>query len=214
MPNIRKLALPMWKTLNLNSIQEAFSKWKNLQTLTIAPLISLGDTLSLELQAIGDNCRNLTNIKFLYRLDKDLASMIVCSFPSLERLSFRCSYACVDAAISLINGLPNLKIFNLSHCIFTQPNKIRNKIDDNRVSVQPNGVVGKTFRVLGMKPEEELVQTGTKKLVRFMVCASDCTICQDVWEHFGLYNPDRQTLELRYFREEQWKTDEIKEFEF
>ncbi|CAH2055241.1 unnamed protein product, partial [Thlaspi arvense] len=30
MPNIRKLALPMWKNLSLNSIQSAFSKWKNL----------------------------------------------------------------------------------------------------------------------------------------------------------------------------------------
>ncbi|KAL1211452.1 putative F-box protein [Cardamine amara subsp. amara] len=132
MPNIIKLALPMWTTLNLNSIQSAFSKWKNLQTLILGAFKSQGDTLSLELQAIGDNCRDLTNMKFLSVLKEDLPNIIVCNFPSLERLSFRC---CTEASTTLINGLPNLKILNLSHCIFMKPSGI-----------------GESHYRLGMKP--------------------------------------------------------------
>ncbi|CAN6856049.1 unnamed protein product, partial [Brassica oleracea] len=95
-------------------------KWQNLQTLIIHPFISMTvrEVSSVELQAIGENCRNLTTIKFTTMLSKDLANIIVCNFPSLERVSFQCNYACIEASIALIIGLPNLKIFNLSHCIF------------------------------------------------------------------------------------------------
>ena len=65
--------------------------------------------------------------------------------------------------------------------------------------------------IIGMRPRDELVQAGTKKLVRFMVCCSDCTICQDVWKHAN--NLNRYGLEFRYVNEEWWKTDEIKELE-
>ncbi|XP_013624115.1 PREDICTED: putative F-box protein At4g11580 [Brassica oleracea var. oleracea] len=149
MPNIQKLALPTWTSLDINSIQSAFSKWQNLQTLIIHPFISMTvrEVSSVELQDLGENCRNLTTMKFTAMLSKDLANIIVCNFPSLERLSFRCNYACIDASISLIIGLPNLRIFNLSHCIFTQ-----------------NTGTGKSC-ILGMRPKDELVQAGTKKLV-------------------------------------------------
>ena len=155
--------------------------------------MTVREVSSVELQAIGENCRYLTTMKFTTMLSKDLANIIVCNFPSLERLSFRCNYACIDASMSLIIGLPNLKIFNLSHCIFTQ-----------------NTGPGRSC-IIGMRPRDELVQAGTKKLVRFMVCCSDCTICQDVWKHAN--NPNRYGLEFRYVKEERWKTDEIKELE-
>ncbi|CAN6809358.1 unnamed protein product [Brassica oleracea] len=126
MPNIQKLALPMWTSLDINSIQSVFSKWQNLQTLIIQPFISM-------------------------------------------------------------------TIFNLSHCIFTQ-----------------NTGTGKSC-ILGMRHKDELAQAGTKKLVGFMVCCSDCTICQYVWKHAN--NPNRYGLEFRYVKKERWKTDEIKELE-
>ncbi|CAH8390326.1 unnamed protein product, partial [Eruca vesicaria subsp. sativa] len=149
MPNIQKLALPMWTSLNINSIQSAFSKWKNLQTLIIHPFMSMTvrEFSSVELQAIGENCRNLTTVKFTTMLDKPLANIIVRNFPSLERLSFRYSDACIDASKSLIIGLPNLKMFNLSHCIFMQ-----------------NIGIGNSYRILGMRPKDELVKAGTEKL--------------------------------------------------
>ncbi|CAN6817895.1 unnamed protein product [Brassica oleracea] len=64
-------------------------KWQNLQTLIIQPFISMTvrEVSSVELQAIGENCRNLTTMKFTAMLSKDLANIIVCNFPSLERLS-------------------------------------------------------------------------------------------------------------------------------
>ncbi|KAH0890857.1 hypothetical protein HID58_053286 [Brassica napus] len=162
MPNIQKLALPMWTSLDINSIQSAFSKWQNLQTLIIQPFISMTvrEVSSVELQAIGENCRNLTTMKFTAMLSKDLANII---------------------------------IFNLSHCIFTQ-----------------NTGTGKSC-ILGMRHKDELAQAGTKKLVGFMVCCSDCTICQYVWKHAN--NPNRYGLEFRYVKKERWKTDEIKELE-
>ncbi|KAG5405349.1 hypothetical protein IGI04_011468 [Brassica rapa subsp. trilocularis] len=263
MPNIQKLALPMWTSLYINSIQSAFSrggrtllttgalmdpplafsKWQNLQTLIIHPSIAMTvrEVSSVELQAIGENCRNLTTMKFTTMLSKDLANIIVCNFPSLERLSFRCNYACIDASISLIIGLPNLRIFNLSHCIFTQNTGtgksgkpvfllLRFSASYPADTCQGRTRIGRPYlrhvrlniahllfifgpinMALGMRPKDELVHAGTKKLVRFMVCCSDCTICQDVWKHAN--NLNRYGLEFRYVNEEWWKTDEIKELE-
>ncbi|XP_006408354.2 putative F-box protein At4g11580 [Eutrema salsugineum] len=169
MPNIRKLALPIWKRLDLNSIELAFSKLKNLQTLTISPYPWRDDALSPELRAIGDSCRNLTTIKFHCLLDKILANIIICNFPSVQRISFRCSYVCIEATMSLIIGHPNLKIFNLSHCIFMEKPHQYND----------------AYYILGMRPEEEIVQIGTQKLDRILVCSSSdhCTIFQDVWKY-------------------------------
>lgn len=188
----------MWTTLSLNSIRSAFSIWKNLQTLIIGTFISRGNVLSLQLRAIGDNCRNLTSMKFHDFLTKDVANIIVRNIPSLERLSFRCSYVCTEASITLIIGHPNLKILNLSHCIFIKEIEFKDQ---------------ELYILSGMKPKEELVQTGNQKLEKFMVCSSDCTICQDVWRQKN--DPlSYHELELRYILEEQWKTDEIKELEF
>ena len=47
MTNIQKLVLPMWTSLDINSIQPAISKWQNLQTLIIHPFISIIGHISL-----------------------------------------------------------------------------------------------------------------------------------------------------------------------
>lgn len=194
MPNIRKLVLVMRKNLNLNSCQSAFSKWKYLQTLIIAPYLPRENDSSLELQAIGNNCRNLTNTKFIVVLDKYVASNIICYLPILEKISFQYSSVSREAAISLIIGHPKLKILNLSHCLFMQ-------LDVN----------GKTNILSNMKPKEELVKIGTEKLEKFIVCCSDCPICPDVWKY--TIN-QRFTLDSRNFWKKHWKSDEIKEFGF
>lgn len=196
MPNIRKLALPMRKTLNLNSLQLAFSKWKNLQTLILGQFNSQSDTSinHLELQTIGETCRNLTTIKLFKMLCKDTATYIISYLPSLERVSFRCNYVCREAAISLIIGLPNLKILNLSHCIFTEPCR--------------DG----TNLISGMKPKEELIRIGTEKLNKFMVCCSNCPICQDFWQYS--ISPQRNKPKFRSYWRKLWKSDEIKELAY
>ncbi|CAH2055245.1 unnamed protein product [Thlaspi arvense] len=192
LPNIRKLALPTWRTLKLKSIQSAFSKWKNLQTLIIAQFMRSGGALNFEFRTIADNCRNLTTIKFTYILDKELAKIIVRKLPNVERLSFRCATICGVAVISLVIGLPNLKILNLSHCILTETRYCDRAAD--------------------MKYKQELVKFGAEKLEKIIVCCSNCTICENVWKYTIVYRSP--TPEYRSFWDKQWKTDEIEEFEF
>ncbi|KAG7539108.1 F-box-like domain superfamily [Arabidopsis suecica] len=116
MPNVEKLVLPMWSSLSENSFRFAFSQWKNLRTLVIIknPL----NTGTLELQAVGENCTNLTNLKFVGLLDEHLADQIVLHLQSLKILSLRCSFL-YRRGLSrlLLNGLKNLEILNLSHSI-------------------------------------------------------------------------------------------------
>lgn len=195
MPNIRKLALPIQKTQNLNSFASSFSKWKNLQTLIIAKFTE-DDDLNHEFKAIAENCRNLTTIKFTCTLNMELAN-IIRKLPNLERLSFRCTSVFVRALMSLILGLQNLKSLNISHCIF-------------RKRCNNNG----TLRMLPEDKSLMQIILDTQKLETFKLCCSDCTICLDVWNHTRL--PDYSTSDSAFsnFWNKQWKTDEFKEFEF
>ncbi|KAJ0244577.1 hypothetical protein HA466_0191930 [Hirschfeldia incana] len=197
LPNIRKLALPIQKTQNLNSFASSFSKWKNLQTLIIAKFTE-DDDLSNEFKAIAENCRNLTTIKFTCTLDQKLANIIVRKLPNLERLSFRCTSVFRRAVMSLMIGLQNLKSLNLSHCIFRKR-------------------YGLMSGTLGLLPEDKsLIQRilKFKELETFKLCYSDCTTCVDVWNHTGLPHYGTSEAEFSNFWDKQWKTDEFKEFEF
>ncbi|CAF1917509.1 unnamed protein product [Brassica oleracea var. botrytis] len=62
MPNIEKLALPRWCFQSKNSFRIAFSQWKNLKTLIINDNYLTG---RFEFHAVGENCTNLTNLKYL-----------------------------------------------------------------------------------------------------------------------------------------------------
>ncbi|CAN7075882.1 unnamed protein product [Brassica oleracea var. botrytis] len=191
LPNIRKLALPIQETQNLNSLASSFSKWKNLKTLIIAKFAN-NDDLNHEFKTIAENCRNLTTIKLAYRLDHKLANIILGKLPNLERLSLRCTSVSIKAVKLLIIGLQNLKSLNLSHCLFTKP----------YFSIDVKSAI------IGMSRTDELVQLGTQKLENFKVCFWDCTICLDVWK--GSSDP-RYYSNYEY---KQWETDEIEEFEF
>lgn len=171
MPNIRKLALPIQETQNLNSLASSFSKWKNLKTLIIAKFAN-SDDLNHEFKTIAENCRNLTTIKFAYRLDQKLVNIILGKLPNLERLSLRCTSVSIKAVKSLIIRLQNLKSLNLSHCLFTKP----------YFSINVKSAI------IGMSRTDELVQLGTQKLENFKVCFWDCTICLDVWKDSSYSN--------------------------
>ncbi|XP_048601966.1 putative F-box protein At4g11580 [Brassica napus] len=147
LPNIRKLALRMQKTQNLNSFTSSFSKWKNLQTLIIAKFTRDDDDLKHEFKAIAENCRNLTTIKITCTLDQELANIIVGKLPNLKSLSFRCTYVSVEAVKSLIFGLYNLKSLNLSHCIFLKRHN--------------NGMM---LAELGLSPEDKSIILSIQKL--------------------------------------------------
>ncbi|KAF3551590.1 hypothetical protein DY000_02003060 [Brassica cretica] len=114
MPNIEKLVLPRWCYLSKNSFGFAFSKWKNLKTLIIAHDVPLTETF--EFQVVGENCSNLTNLKYLGGLGKETAEEIVRYFKNIKRLSLQCAYVSRPGVLLLITGLQNLAILNVSHC--------------------------------------------------------------------------------------------------
>ncbi|CAH8325502.1 unnamed protein product [Eruca vesicaria subsp. sativa] len=191
LPNIRKLALPIQTPYNLYLFASSFSKWKNLQTLIIGN--AKGGELKHMLEAIAENCRNITNLKFTYTLDQELANIILDKLPNLKSLSLRCTYVFIEAVKSLIIGLHNLKRLNLSHCLSN------------------NGMLTQS---LGMLPEDKSVILSIQKLETLkLCCCSDCTICQDVL-HWKLGQYFGSESGFSHFWDNQWETDEFKEFEF
>lgn len=117
MPNIEKLALLFWCYKTKNSFRFVFSQWKNHKTLIIAH--DNFYTGKFEFQTVGENCSNLTNFKYLGYLEEDNADEIVRYLKSLKSLSLRSSSVKIRGVLSLIKGLKNLMILNLSHCKYS-----------------------------------------------------------------------------------------------
>ncbi|KAL0670385.1 hypothetical protein Bca4012_033089 [Brassica carinata] len=93
-------------------------QWKNLQTLIIDASLTWRHTI----QASGENCINLTNLKIMgWRLTEVKVEEIVRLFPNLKNLSLRiCDIIDIRKVLPLITSLENLTILNLSHCRFIQ----------------------------------------------------------------------------------------------
>lgn len=154
MPNIEKLALPVsWSLCNeVNSFRFAFSQWKNLKTLIMAHN-DFSIWFTLEFRVVGENCSNLNNLKIMGFLDNKDAVEIVRYLQSLKRLSLQCSLVTVEGVLSLIRGLENLVIFNVTHCKYLDYNPITMNI---------------------------IVQAATQKLEKFIICSeNDCKVCKD-----------------------------------
>ncbi|CAF2125223.1 hypothetical protein BRARA_C02681 [Brassica rapa] len=152
MPNIEKLVLPRWCYLSKNSFGFAFSKWKNLKTLIVAHDVPLTETF--EFQIVGENCSNLTNLKYLGGLGKETAEEIVRYFKNIKRLSLQSAYVSRPGVLLLITGLQNLAILNVSHC---------KEFDDETVTM------------------DNIVQAATQKRVRFILCSNNCTCRNKPW---------------------------------
>ncbi|CAA7018273.1 unnamed protein product [Microthlaspi erraticum] len=153
LPNIEKLALPRRLLESDKSLQLAFGKWKNLKTLIIAhnryPL-----TKAFEFQVLGENCSNLTNLKYLGCLDEHIAEQMARYLQSIKRLSLQCSVVTTDEVLLLITNLRNLAVLNLSHCY---------------------GLDQESDMVLVYN----LVQAASK-LDKFITCSQGCTSCQEI----------------------------------
>ncbi|KAL0675184.1 hypothetical protein Bca4012_003165 [Brassica carinata] len=130
----------------------AASKWKNLKTLIIAHDVPLTETF--EFQVVGENCSNLTNLKYLGGLGKETAEEIVRYFKNIKRLSLQCAYVSRPGVLLLITGLQNLAILNVSHC---------KEFDDETVTM------------------DNIVQAATQKRVRFIRCSNNCTCRNKRW---------------------------------
>ncbi|CAL9232490.1 unnamed protein product [Arabidopsis halleri] len=174
MPNIEKLVLPVWCYKTEESFQFVFSRWKNLKTLIIAQDYQLR-TGTFDFRTVGENCSNLTNFKYLGYLQNTNVEQIVMYLPNLKRLSLRCSFIRTTGLISLITGLQNLTVLNLSHCIYL-------------------GMVPDTV------PDDYFVQAPTQKLEKFITCTQDCRICKDQRRYSWSYlSEDWQNDEIKEF---------------
>ncbi|XP_010434731.1 PREDICTED: putative F-box protein At4g11580 [Camelina sativa] len=154
MPNLEKLALPIWSYQTENSLRFAFSQWKNLKTLIIAHEHTF--TGIFRFQAVGESCSNLTNLKYLGYLAEYNTSQMVRYLQSLKRLSLRCSLVSMEVVNKLITGLRNLTILNVSHC-------------KNSFSFLP----------IEKSTENFVIAAATQKLEKFISCPQDCMICKD-----------------------------------
>ncbi|XP_019085506.1 PREDICTED: putative F-box protein At4g11580 [Camelina sativa] len=123
MPNIEKLALP----------------------------VSL--SLYNEIRVLGRNCSNLNNLKLMGYLENYDTVQIVRYLQSLKRLSLQCSEVYVEDVISLIRGLGNLTILNLTHCRYLSNSYIT---------------------------RNHIVQAAThQKLEKLIMCSrNNCRVCQ------------------------------------
>jgi len=155
MPNIEKLALPIWCYQNEKSLRFAFSQWKNLKTLIIAHEHSFSGRF--DFKAVGESCSNLTNLKYLGRLEEYTSREIVSYLHSLKRLSLRCFLVSSIAVYRFITGLPNLTILNVSHC--------KNPYD--------------YFLPIAKSIDNYVITAATQKLEKFITCPHDCMICKD-----------------------------------
>ncbi|KAG7552792.1 hypothetical protein ISN45_Aa06g033760 [Arabidopsis thaliana x Arabidopsis arenosa] len=153
MPNIEKLALPIWCYQTEKSLRFAFSQWKNLKTLIIAHEHSY--TGIFDFKAVGESCSNLTNLKYLGHMEEYKAREIVPYLQSLKRLSLRCSLVSYEAVYWLIIGLQNLTMLNVSHC--------KNSY----------------FHPITRSRDDFVITTATQKLEKFIICPQDCRICKD-----------------------------------
>lgn len=183
MPNIRKLVLPLWCNISGSSNQFAFSKWKNLHTLIFFPLFRF--KMILKFQVIGENCKNLINLKLSGFVDQYVTEEIVRYLPKLKRLSMRCCAIETIQQISLlITSLQNLTILNISHCMF-------------KILVKDS-----LFQTVF---EESFLKNVTRKIDTIIMCSKvGCRLCEDQCRIFDSYA----------FYEKHWRNDEIKELEF
>ncbi|KAF2569250.1 hypothetical protein F2Q68_00027376 [Brassica cretica] len=185
MPNIRKLVLPRWCHLSENSYQFAFRQWKNLQTLIIDQRHS-SLTWRHKIQASGENCINLTNLKSMACLNEVVVKEIVRCFPNLKKLSLSfCDIIDTFKVLPIITSLKKLTIFNLSHCRFLQ-----------RCG----------YMICGRELENILLETARYKCEALIISCLhvDCKFCENA---YGI-------VRLHAFFKKNWRNDEIEEFEF
>ncbi|KAL1214812.1 putative F-box protein [Cardamine amara subsp. amara] len=185
--NIEKLALPIWFDSTEESCRFSFSQWKNLKTLIIVHDSYLTKTI-FEFRIVGENCRNLTNLKYLGTFQVYYSKEIVCYLQSIKRLSLRCSSVSIEAVLWLMKRLENLTILNLSHC---KELYMSSGMDMNPRTIHDYN--------------DYLVQAATQKLEKLIICPQyNCKVCKD--------GPNGFEPHLSF--QKHWRNDEIKELEF
>lgn len=117
--------------------------------------------------------------------DISFVQTLIRCVPNLKVLSLRCSLVNLDALLLILDGLENLEVLNISHCI----------IGDALPTPATANVVEKL---------DDSVVKKSKRLREFYTCMdATCIMCQRTRDDEGL---------LRWYRYEEglWKEDEVK----
>ncbi|KAK9914232.1 hypothetical protein M0R45_038022 [Rubus argutus] len=177
--NLKRLVMPAWNRIQKAGIGKAIACWKDLESLTIGN-IECANYLYLMSQ-ISYNCMNLRELKLIGTCHL-FASILVTYLPKLRVLSLRCSKLSNEDLITILDGLQDLEVLNISHCfvIRTPPGK---------------GVITQLDRVILGK---------ASRLRTFITCMKfqSCIMCKRAREDEGI---------IRWHKYEQglWKQDEV-----
>ncbi|XP_061997309.1 F-box/LRR-repeat protein At3g48880-like [Rosa rugosa] len=179
-PKLKRLVMPVWNRISIAGIRKAIASWKDLESLTIGNINSYN--YDFLMRQISTNCKNFSELKLIGTCNF-FASALVRYVPKLKVLSLRCSNLLKEDLIAILNGLQDLEVLNISHCVLlnTRPRTriILTELDPF--------ILGKAFR-----------------LRRFITCmkSESCVMCQRAREDEGI---------MRWYRYEEglWKVDEV-----
>ncbi|WMV20458.1 hypothetical protein MTR67_013843 [Solanum verrucosum] len=179
-PGLKRLVMPAWEKLEKATICSAFRKWKDLESLMMPSL----EEPAYIIKKIGRSCKKLSELKIMGPCDMLLASTLVSFLPNLKVLSVRCTELPKPALVILLEGLKQLKVLNISHCIITEdlpppaPMKILTELDES-------------------------ILEKASRLDKFLTCMSDsCIMCQRTRHDEGF---------MKWYKyADLWKVDEVK----
>ncbi|XP_076927548.1 F-box/LRR-repeat protein At3g48880-like [Bidens hawaiensis] len=180
-PNLKHLVLPAWNRIKETVICKAISIWTDLESLTMASVLNPPYLM----EQISQHCKNFSELKIMGPCDISFVQTLIRCVPKLKVLSLRCSLVYLDALLLILDGLENLEVLNISHCI----------IGDALPTPATTNVVEKL---------DASVIKKSKRLREFYTCMdATCIMCQRTRDDEGL---------LRWYRYEEglWKEDEVK----
>ena len=172
--------MPVWNRLTKSTICDAIRKWKDLESLTMP---SLSDPTYV-LEEISKNCNNFRELKIMGPFYLLLADSLVEFLPRLKILSLRCAVLWKDALLCILEGLKNLKVLNISHCLLIESWEL----NEPMVTADLN---------------DESILKAASGLREFLTCTKEsCPLCKRVVEDEGY---------MRWYKYEEglWKQDEV-----
>lgn len=177
--------MPAWNRIKKSGICKAIRLWKDLESLTMPSI----DNPPYLMEEIANNCNNFRELKIMGPCHVYFANTIVAFLPSLKILSLRCTVLHKEALLSILEGLKQLEVLNISHCLL---------IDSQRTYGQPVPLMQRV-----MKELDESILKAASRLREFLTCMNDsCTLCRRAITDEGL---------MRWYKYEEglWKTDEV-----
>lgn len=135
------------------------------------------------MEEISKNCPNFSELKIMGPCEVLCASSLVAYLPRLKVLSLRCSMLYKTVLIDILNGLQQLEVLNISHCLLLEA---------------PPPAPRKEVRELDL-----FILEKASRLRKFLTCMQDsCIMCQRTKTDEGL---------MRWYKYEEglWKEDEV-----